>query len=528
MSLIRNPILPGFHPDPSILRVEEDFFVATSTFEWFPGVLIYLSRDLVHWRLAARPLARRSLLDMRGLEASNGVWAPCLTHDGEYFYLVYSNVLGKTGPYWDVHNYVTRAPAIDGPWSEPVYANRSGFDPSLFHDDDGRKWFLNMIQDPRPGKNRFAGIVLQEFDWQAGGLVGEARVIFRGTDLGCTEGPHIYKRGGFYYLVTAEGGTSWPHAVSVARSRSLFGPYEVDPENPCLTAWKEAGSVLQKAGHGSFVEAPDGSWYLAHLCARPLGEERRCILGRETALQRMDWPEGGWPRLASGGRAPQVEVAAPDLPPAPFPPEADTLHFDQPELPPVLQTLREPFEAPWGSLHERPGWLRLRGRMSLCCAYEQSLVGRRIQHFNTTAETLLDFSPDHYLQTAGLAAYYDDQDWLYLAIGHDEEKGRVLRLLVNKAHRLSEPLPPQPLPAGEIRLQARLRAPDLRFAWATADNDDWSELPITLDASALSDEAGARWRFTGAFFVICAQNHTLADRPADFRYLAYRPLPSVS
>jgi xylan 1,4-beta-xylosidase len=519
-----NPVLPGFHADPSIVRAGSDFYIATSTFEWFPGVLIYHSRDLVNWRLAARPLDRPELVDMRGEEGSCGVWAPCLSHDGEFFYLVYSDVKSKVGSYWDVHNYVTRAPSIEGPWSERIYLNRSGFDPSLFHDEDGRKWVSNLIQDPRPGKNRFAGIVLQEFDLDQGRLVGAPEVIFKGTALGATEGPHLYKRNGFYYLMMAEGGTGWKHAVSLARSKQIKGPYKIDPKNPLLTSWQQEGCALKKAGHASLVDTPSGEWYLAHLCSRPWGgDEGRCMLGRETALQKVEWTEDGWLRLCGGGNAPRVDVPAPALPPHPWPAEPELRLFDGPSLPDEFQTLREPVDPFWCTLAERAGWLRLYGRLSLYSNFEQSLVGRRIQHFRCEAETLLDFHPQHYLQTAGLAAFYDDQNWFYLAVSHDEDLGRVLRLMVSDDFKLTEPLGAIPVSRGPLRLKASLQDARLRFSWSCDGEEAWHELPVDLDASLLSDDVGRRYRFTGAFFVLCAQDHMNLRTPADFRHFRYSP-----
>src|SRR6187549_491838 len=201
MSIIRNPILPGFNPDPSILRVGDDYYIATSTFEWYPGVQIHHSRDLANWDLVTRPLSRRSQLDMRGDPDSCGVWAPCLTHDGKQFWLVYTDVKRKDGSFKDAHNYIVTAPAIEGPWSDPVYVNSSGFDPSLFHDDDGRKWFLNMqwshLTNRLGGGTKhpaFAGILLQEYDASAGRLVGPVKNIFRGSDQGLVEAPHLYRR----------------------------------------------------------------------------------------------------------------------------------------------------------------------------------------------------------------------------------------------------------------------------------------------------------------------------------------------
>ena len=239
-TIIRNPILPGFNPDPSIVRVGDDYYIATSTFEWFPGVQIHHSRDLVHWRLLTRPLTRASQLNMLGDPDSCGIWAPCLTYADGLFYLIYTDVkrYGRTSQAGaagaslrDFHNYLVTSPRIDGEWSDPVYLNSSGFDPSLFHDDDGRKYLLNMLWDHRPGQNRFAGIVIQEYSASERRLIGERRVIFEGTAIGFTEAPHLYKRNGYYYLITAEGGTGWGHAVTMARSRSLLGRVRTPPRH---------------------------------------------------------------------------------------------------------------------------------------------------------------------------------------------------------------------------------------------------------------------------------------------------------
>ena len=202
--MIQNPVLSGFHPDPSILRVEDDYYIATSTFEWFPGVQINHSKDLVHWDLLGYPLTRVSQLNMIGEEDSCGVWAPCLSYDKGRFYLIYTDVKSFIGSFKDTHNYLVTAEDIHGPWSEPIYLNSSGFDPSLFHDRDGRKYLVNMVMDHRSySASKFAGIVLQEYSEEERKLVGPKKVIFKGSQLGVTEGPHLYWKDGYYYLMTA-------------------------------------------------------------------------------------------------------------------------------------------------------------------------------------------------------------------------------------------------------------------------------------------------------------------------------------
>jgi xylan 1,4-beta-xylosidase len=195
--MVRNPILRGFNPDPSICRVGEDYYLATSTFEWYPGIQIHHSRDLENWTLAGRPLNRPELLNMLGVPDSCGVWAPCLTWDDGMFYLCYTVVNRFDGNFKDTHNYLTTSPSIDGGWSDPVYLNSSGFDPSLFHDPDGRKWWLNMVWDHRPDRTFFRGIALQEYSAAEARLIGQRRIVFDGSKADCTEGPHLYRYGGY-------------------------------------------------------------------------------------------------------------------------------------------------------------------------------------------------------------------------------------------------------------------------------------------------------------------------------------------
>lgn len=182
---------------------------------------------------------------------------------------MYTDVKRKDGSFKDTHNYIVTAERIEGPWSDPIYINSSGFDPSLFHDDDGRKWFVNMLQDHRRRPRLFAGIRLQEFDSKAERLVGPAKTIFYGTELDLVEGPHLYKRNGWYYLLTAEGGTAYEHACTLARSRNIWGPYELHPQKHILTSKDAPLASLQRAGHGDLVETPDGKTYLVYVeCIR--------------------------------------------------------------------------------------------------------------------------------------------------------------------------------------------------------------------------------------------------------------------
>ncbi len=533
--VLHNPILKGFNPDPSIVRVGDDYYIATSTFEWFPGVQIHHSRDLVHWRLLTRPLTRPSQLDMRGDPDSCGVWAPCLTHADGKFWLIYTDVkrYGRTSvagasgaSLRDFHNYLVTADRIDGEWSDPIFMNSSGFDPSLFHDDDGRKYFLNMLWDHRPGHNRFAGIVLQEYSHEERRLTGERHNIFKGTPLGLTEAPHLYKRNGLYYLITAEGGTGWNHAVTMARAKNLLGPYELHPDTYILSSRNRPDARLQRAGHADLVETQSGETWMAYLCGRPLRNRGRCVLGRESAIQPMVWGEDGWLRTMDGQGIPYTDVPVPALPPHPFPPALDREDFNSPTLPIDFQWLRTPYPEELFSLAARPGHLRLYGRETMGSPFRQALVARRQQAFHYSARTKLEFEPAHYQQLAGLICYYNAGKFHYLHVTHDETHGKHIRVMSAlpdspQADAFSTPIPIAPGKPVELRVEVDEER--LYFAYRF-EGEDWHWLPERFDASILSDEATAPGlpNFTGAFVGMACQDLAGTAKPADFDWFEYR------
>jgi xylan 1,4-beta-xylosidase len=534
---IHNPILPGFNPDPSIVRVGDDYYIATSTFEWFPGVQIHHSRDLVNWRLLTRPLNRASQLNMLGDPDSCGVWAPCLTYADGLFWLIFTDVkrYGRTtvggasgASLRDFHNFLVTSPRIDGDWSDPIYLNSSGFDPSLFHDDDGRKYLLNMLWDHRPGNNRFAGIALQEYSVTKHKLVAERKLIFKGTPLGFTEAPHLYKRKGWYYLLTAEGGTGWGHAVTMARSRKIVGPYELHPDTYILSARHRPDVALQRAGHADLVETPKGETYMVYLCGRPLPNRGRCTLGRETAIQKMVWGKDGWLRTLDGQGIPTLETPAPKLHVHKFPNCPEREEFDVPQLPVAFQWLRTPWSEAIFSLTDRPGHLRLFGRETIGSSFRQSLVARRQQAHCFSASTVVEFEPEHFQQMAGLVCYYNSAKFHYLYISHDEKVGKHVRVMscVPDSPQADAFTPPIPIPAGkQVHLRVEIDFERLYFGYRVQGVDrGWRWLPQQFDASILSDEATVPGlpNFTGAFVGMACQDMAGTAHPADFDYFEYR------
>ncbi|MBM7654952.1 glycoside hydrolase family 43 protein [Neobacillus cucumis] len=532
MIKIQNPILKGFNPDPSICRVGDDYYIATSTFEWFPGVQIHHSKDLVNWHLVSRPLNRVSLLDMKGNPNSGGVWAPSLSYSGGKFWLIYSDMKTKFGAWRDVHNYLTTCETIDGEWSEPIFLNSSGFDPSLFQDDDGRKYVVNRNWDQRTRNDSPCTIVLQEYSDAEKRLIGKPKVIFTGTDLAYTEGPNLYKINGYYYLVTAEGGTWYGHAATLARSEKIEGPYVLHPDNPLLSSWHDPRNPLQKCGHAAFVETQTNEWYMVHLTGRTLPQNQKpildnrgfCPLGRETAIQKLEW-RNGWPYVV-GGKQGSLEVEAPNLEEVKWEKDYDEVDdFNSPILNHHFQSLRIPLTDEIMSLTDRPGNLRLYGRESLTSLFTQALVARRWQAFNFDASTGVFFKPDTFQQAAGLVCYYDTENWTSVQVTWNEEKGRIIDLVIRDHISFSRPLQGAEIQVPEtveyVHFKVKVREHTYQYYYSF-DNETWIEIPGLFESYNLSDEHANG--FTGAFVGMHCQDTSGARKAADFDYFQYKEL----
>jgi len=505
MPLIQNPILRGFCPDPSIIRVGDDYYIACSTFEWWPGVKLYHSRDLVRWQQLPSPLRRTSQLDMRGEPVNCGVWAPALSWHNGTFFLIYTDVKTQRRPHYHTHNYMVWTDDVAGEWSEPVYLNSTGFDPSLFHEGD-RKYVINM-------RNGFKGILLQEYDHERRALVGPVHEIFRGTELGYTEGPHIFQRGAYYYLVVAEGGTGYGHAVTIARSKELLGPYEVDPQNPMLTSRDNASLRLQKAGHVSFVETQGGEWVMAHLCARPvLGKS---LTGRETALQPVEWVDD-WPRIKGGGHAPLDTFPAPASIPADvaatFTPTTEPERDDFTEgLGDFYSTMRVPLGE---DATVADGCLTLVGRESMFSCYKVTLLARRQKESHATAETAMRFTPTISEHAAGLAYLYNNDNFYLLFKTLTDSGKEVLRLMCSKKGANWELIAESTLPPHALLwLKAENVATTVRFSFAL-DRKEWQAIGGECDSAFLSDEDAPG--FTGAHFALYCHDVSGSGHVAKF------------
>ena len=523
--MIKNPVLTGFHPDPSPLYHEGWFYIATSTFEWYPGVKLSRSRDLANWETVGYPLSRENLLYMEGNPKSTGIWAPCLTYSDGLFYLTYTDVKLWTGAaFKDTPNYITTATRLEGPWSDPVYVNCSGFDPSLFHAADGRKYFLNMEWDYRArGKEQFSGILLTELDPKTLRPISEPVKIWRGSEKGSVEGPHLCQKDGYYYLFTAEGGTEYEHAETVARARDILGPYELHPNTFLSCAEHAPESPLQKTGHGGIVCAEDGRWWYACLCGRPIlsqSGERRCPLGRETLINEVIWSDG-WPYLKNGTLVPDEMFEGYGEKKPDEPKRYDFSRGEPADFALDFQSLRS---APKYAFID--GCLRLFGGNSPACAFGQSVFARRQQHFAFEAATCLTLHGRSFQKMAGLLYRYDDATYYFLRVAYDEARGQnCLGLLCSVQGRFSMPLGSEEIPVGAGPIHLRVRADHGNGVFSYAlDGVKFTDIDYPLDVTLLSDECATPLGFTGAFIGMQAVDLNDKTAWADFSYFQYTPL----
>jgi xylan 1,4-beta-xylosidase len=490
-----NPILPGFYPDPSICRVGRDYYLVTSSFEYFPGVLVFHSCDLVHWRQIGHCLTRKSQLPLDGCPASGGIWAPTIRYHQGTFYMTTTNTSGGG------HFYVTaQNPASE--WSEPVWVAGGGWDASLFFDDDGKVYFQWYVYPD--------GIFQAEIDITTGKHHTAPRVVWQGTGGRSPEGPHLYKIDGRYYLMAAEGGTEEGHMVTISRSTNIWGPWESYLDNPILTQ-RSIDHPIQTTGHGDLVQTPKGNWWMVFLGTRPVGYPRYHILGRETFLAPVKW-EDGWPVVGNNGRV-AIQMEAP-LPAAQPMAEAEPLRddFEAETLGFCWNWLRNPsVEDYW--LTSRPGWLRLIGsEHNLDDETSPTFLGRRQRFFECRVSTKLNFNPWAENEEAGLVALGDNRH--HYEIGIARRDGERTVLVRRRIGTLQAVVAQQSIPDGEVTLYCQADMAWYTFGYALEDG------PLTTMARGetryLCTEAGAA-KFTGVYFGMYATGNGVAcEAPADF------------
>jgi xylan 1,4-beta-xylosidase len=526
----RNPILAGFFPDPAITRAGDAFYLVNSTFVYFPGIPVFKSTDLVHWRQIGNVIERASEIDFDGQGVSRGLFAPSITfHDGLFY--VINTAVDRGG------NYLATAHDPAGPWSDPIWLPQleGAIDPSLFIDADGKAYMLN--NGPPPGPPQYSGhraIWIQAFDLGARKLVGPRKVLINGgVDFSkhpvWIEGPHLYHRGRWYYLMCAEGGTSDQHSEVVLRSRSPWGPFQPYAGNPILTQRDlpaDRPDAIANAGHADLVEAADGSWWAVFLASRTYGKVHYNT-GRETYLLPVTWHDG-WPVILPHGKPIPYIVAAPHAAgvatqPAPsgpavaaspaaspVPPTTGNFtwrdDFDAPTIRPEWLRVRMPTQ-PWADVQTRPGWLTIHALPEpLSTLHNPSFLARRQQHLSFDASVLLE-TPQSQDVVAGLAAFQSENAWYSLGVRRLERANFPLELFLEKrSGTLHAVVTSMPLKdRTRIRLKISGNGGDYSF-YFDEDGAGWKPLTEHQDGSILStDVAGG---FTGAMIGPFAQMST--------------------
>lgn len=376
----RNPVIPGFWSDPSVCRVGEDYYLVNSTFEYFPGVPVFHSKDLVNWELIGYCIDRATQLP-----GDLNIFATTIRYHDGTFYMITTNITGGG-------NFYITATNPAGPWSDPIFIKAQGIDPDLFFDDDGKTYVISST------------FILYEIDLKTGEFLTGGWKLWNGTGGRYAEGPHIYKKDGFYYLMAAEGGTEEAHSETIARSKDIWGPYNANPANPILTHVNAAGqgNPIQGVGHADIVQAHDGSWWMVFHGYRSVGDGVHHILGRETCLAPVTWTKNGWP-VVNGNGTVTVDMTCPALPLKPFPAQPNRIEFDSNKLPLEWNYIRYPVMTNY-SLTERKGYLRLTGsEQTIEDQKSPTFVGRRIQAMNFTAATQVDFNPEKANEEAGIS-----------------------------------------------------------------------------------------------------------------------------
>lgn len=486
----RNPVLAGFYPDPSTVRVGDDFYLVTSTFGWFPGIPVFHSRDLVNWRQIGNAIDRPDMLDFSGLTLSRGVFAPAIEYHEGTFYIL--NTCVDCGG-----NFVITAKDPAGPWSDPVWLPTvEGIDPSIFFDDDGSAWIINnRAPEGPPLYDGHRALWIERFDPVGLKMLGNPKmVVDGGIDLSqkpvWIEGPHIYKRNGKYYLSAAEGGTSVNHSQVILRADRVDGPYTPAPPeaNPILTQRDlpaDRPDPVSAAGHADIVELPGGGFAATFLATRPYDYDNDFYnIGRETFMLPVDW-SGEWPViLGKGLPIPLVNAAPLPLQPG-APPMTGTFavreEFDGARLGFEWMTMRAaPYALADGSLVLEPDGDGV-GDLG-----KPAFVARRQQHNDAVVETELRFDPAEG-EMAGLAALQNDDYFLTLAVVR--EGGRTLVRVARRAGR-EEPrtgvtVAETPVDlAGPVRL--RMTIDRGRYDFAYTSGGEWWTLASGVDATHLS------------------------------------------
>ena len=531
-----NPILRGGHPDPSICRIGDDFYIVNSSFEYFPGLPLHHSNDLVNWELVGYGLHREeqvtAAVNLVDVQSNGGIHAPTLRCRDGMFYIITTNVyLGQEdGAVTEFVNFVITAENIEGPWSEPhVIEGAPGIDPDLFFDDDGRVWYVGTHSPEKPNFEGEGEIWLHELDPETWMLIGDRRFLWRGACGGVwAEGPHMYKRDGRYYLLVAEGGTSFNHAVTVAISEDITGPYQSNPRNPVLTSRHLGYDFwVNSTGHADIVELADGRWYMVVLGIRG-DEDRSSNMGRETHLVPMTWQREPfdwkeikylWPVAAPlTGR---VERNTP----LPFEDKGQVRRnefvddFDDDKLRLDWNFRRYPMPDTY-SLTAREGFLRLNAKPGVIKERGRaSLLGVRQIESDFEYRASMQFAPTQVDVEAGIALFQKDNKYLSFTVLQQDD-GRALRLILAEPGSEPRVLEQSDLGGYDGGIEFRVVSSDSKYEFAYSLDQGES---YTAFATTRANHILAHGSYTGAYLGLYSTgNGSPSEEYADFDWARYQ------
>ena len=499
----QNPIIPGFYPDPSICRVGEDYYLVTSSFQYFPGVPVFHSTDLVNWEQIGHCLTSHSQLALDKTWTSGGIYAPTIRYHEGIFYMVTTNVS-------NIGNFFVYTDNPAGKWSEPILVDQGGIDPSLLFDEDGKVYFSSTTEYGTTAP----GICLSEIDIKTGERLTEIKYIWAGNGGRHPEAPHLYKIKGYYYLMIAEGGTEYGHMVTISRSKSPWGPFESCPKNPILTHRNSGISPISGTGHADIVEDNNGNWWMVFLAFRTADGDYH-HLGRETFLAPVEWNKEGWPVVNENGTVELTmetnKISAKQIMQDDF--EDDfvdsTLNYQ-------WNFIRNPYENMY-SLTERKSYLRLYGsELSLNDMDSPAFVGKRQQQFNCRATTLLDFNPEKRNEEAGLTVFMNEKHHFEIAvIGDGSNRKIIVRRTIGT---LSAIVAEEVIGQGSVMLEISADKKEYHFKYGIED-----AVPKVIaegETKYLSSEVAGG--FTGVYIGLYATGNGLKNSiSADFDYFRY-------
>lgn len=498
--MYHNPIRTGMYPDPSIVRVGEDYYMVNSSFIYYPCIPVSTSKDLIHWKIIGYAITNPEWAGLQHLEGGRGYWAPDISYYKGRFYITATYRLNDDGTVYR-KQIVVSSDRPEGPYSKPAVIDEDGIDPSIFNDDDGRRYML---------LNRGARIF--ELNEDATAQISKATLLYYGDQKRAPEGPHLLKKDGYYYLFEAEGGTGPGHRITVSRSRELMGRYEPCPYNPIMRQTDEK-AIIQRCGHGKPVQTQNGEWYMVYLCGRKIGDGYS-ILGRETALDKITWTADGWP-VVNNLDGPSAMQIKPDLPETVW----ESSYFDDFDGEYLSTDWMFPRVPEPDGVLLQDSHVKIKGSCAdLDSMGARNILLRRQQHFKFTAVCKMKMPQLYPGQDAGMTCYYDENTYVKFGVFATQESQP--RLIVKAVEVIGE----QVKESGSIELDFRrqdvylkIETNDLkRTCYMSYDGKEYIKVAVLENVYYLCDEGLKKGkRFTGAMIGMYAYAGNFGSRYVD-------------